>query len=58
MAHLEDLNLEYYEISPIEPLHDIKGHITNIIDEAMAIAHGETLEKLSNIKPQFYQRIL
>ena len=50
MAQLEDLNLEYYEISPIEQLHDIKGHITNITDEAMAIVNEETREKLANIK--------
>ena len=50
MAQLEDLNLECYEISPIEPLHDTKGHITNITDEAMAIANEETREKLANIK--------
>ena len=29
---LEDLNLQQYEVSPIEPLHDIKGHIKNVWD--------------------------
>ena len=27
---LKDLNLENYEISPVEPLHDLKGHIKNV----------------------------
>ena len=44
------MNLEKYEISPIEPLHDIKGHLSNIIEEATAIAKGEMLAKLQNIK--------
>ena len=29
---MEDLNLKQYEVSPIEPLHDTKGHIKNIWD--------------------------
>ena len=27
---MEELSLEHYEVSPIEPLHDIKGHIKNL----------------------------
>ena len=49
-AQLKDLNLERYEISPIEPLHDIKGHIGNIIDEAIAVSSGEVLKRLTTIK--------
>ena len=49
-ANLEDLNLESYEILPIKPLHDIKGHLSNIIEEAIAIAKGEMLAKLQNIR--------
>ena len=29
-ASLKDLNLERYEISPVEPLHDLKGPIKNV----------------------------
>lgn len=29
---MKDLNLENYEVSPVEPLHDTKGHIKNIWD--------------------------
>ena len=28
-----EIRLEYYEVSPVEPLHDIKGHLSNLIDE-------------------------
>ena len=31
-ATVQSLNLEHYEVSPIEPLHDIKGHIKNVYD--------------------------
>ena len=31
-ATLQSLNLQCYEVSPTEPLHDLKGHI---IDEAL-----------------------
>ena len=30
MKNMEDLNLQNYEVSPIEPLHDTKGHIKNV----------------------------
>ena len=30
MTSMEELNLSKYEISPIEPLRDIKGHIKNV----------------------------
>ena len=36
-SFIEDLYLEKYEISPVEPLHDIKGHIANLIEEAITI---------------------
>ena len=49
-AQLDDLNSERYKIFPIEPLHDIKGHLLNMIEEAIAIAEGEALTKLTNIK--------
>ena len=27
---LQSLNLQYYEVSPTEPLHDLKGHLSNM----------------------------
>lgn len=50
LTPIEDLNLQHYEISPIEPLHDIKGHLSNLIEEAIAIARGEARTKLENIQ--------
>eukprot|EP00731_Ephydatia_muelleri_P009839 Em0005g425a len=35
---LESLNLVQYEVSPLEPLHDIKGHFSNVIEESICIA--------------------
>ena len=32
-ATMEDLNLQKYEVIPVEPLHDIKEHISNITKE-------------------------
>ena len=29
---LADLSLDKYEVSPVEPLHDVKGHLSNLID--------------------------
>ena len=46
---LEALHLQHYEVSPTEPLHDIKGHLTNVIDELRAVVTGNVKEKLSNI---------
>ena len=40
------LNLEKY---PTEPLHDLKGHIRNIIDESMKQAVGETKQVSKNV---------
>ena len=30
---LSEMNLEYYTILDCEPLHDLKGHIQNVLDE-------------------------
>ena len=30
---LEDFGLSLYEVAPIEPLHDIKGHLCNLLEE-------------------------
>ena len=33
MASMKDLNLTRYEVVPVEPLHDLKEHINNILKE-------------------------
>lgn len=38
---LEEFGLEHYEVSPVEPLHDVKGHLINIIDEIRVSVTGE-----------------
>lgn len=43
---LQSLNLHQYEVSPMEPLHDLKGHLGNIIDEILLIASGNVLQQL------------
>ena len=47
---LDDLHLSHYEISPVEPLHDIKGHMANIFAELKKCSHWYTCrrEKKSN----------
>ena len=42
---LEEVNLERYEVCPCEPLHDVKGHIKNILTELPKHLHpGEPKE--------------
>ena len=41
--------LEHYEISPVERLHDIQGHLCNIIDEVRVSLEGEVREKVEAI---------
>ncbi len=43
---LESLHLSKYEISPSEPLHDVKGHMSSVIEE---MPTGEALSKVSHI---------
>ena len=43
---LTNLHLDKYEISPVEPLHDVKGHLSNLIDEIRAILTGEAKERV------------
>ena len=47
---LQSLNLAYYEVFPTEPLHDLKGHMQHIINEATKNAEGETLDILKRIQ--------
>lgn len=49
-ATLESLNLQHYEVSPTEPLHDLKGHLSNIIDETLQTATGQVLLEVKRIK--------
>ena len=46
---LTNLHLDRYEISPVEPLHDVKGHLSNLIDEIRAILTGEAKERVDAI---------
>lgn len=41
----KDYNLQSYEISPVEPLHDLKGHIKNVWDVIPNHLSPETKEK-------------
>ena len=49
-APLSTLNLERYEISPTEPLHDLKGHFSNIIEESTAISVGKAHDAIVSVK--------
>lgn len=47
---LQDLNPDSYEISPIEPLHNIKEHLGKMIVDAIAVSKGEASKRLTSIK--------
>ena len=47
---LESLFLAQYEVCPIEPLHDLKGHFSNMIEETMYLAPEEALPELHKIQ--------
>lgn len=46
---LEEISLERYEISPVEPLHDVKGHLSNLMDELQVVLTGEVKERVDVI---------
>ncbi len=46
---LFELGLEHYEISPVEPLHDIKGHLSNLIDKLRKSLSGEAQQQVEAI---------
>ena len=46
---LDAYGISKYEISPVEPLHDIKGHLSNIIQESRALISGNTKQKIEDI---------
>lgn len=48
--NLSDINLDKYEVVASEPLHDIKGHIINIISELPHILpEGDTATKCTHL---------
>ena len=48
--HSRALNLLQYEVAPTEPLHDLKGHFNNIIEESLLVATGVVLDEIKKIK--------
>ena len=44
------MNLDYYEVCPTEPLHDLKGHLANIIDETPEIGDCDVQKVVKEIK--------
>ena len=46
-AFLSDLDLEHYEVTPVEPLHDIKDHIKNPFEELFKHLEGMFVSLLS-----------
>ena len=53
---LTELNLDKYEISAIEPLHDIKGHIKNICEALETTLKGDELNLLKESLNTCYGR--
>ena len=50
MANLEEIQLGQYEVAPCEPLHDLKGHFSNIIDESEHLLTGSALDVFKQVK--------
>ena len=44
------IQLHRYEIAPCKPLHDLKGHFANIIDETEHLLSGNALNAFKQIK--------
>ena len=42
--------MNHYEISPTEPLHDLKGHFANIIDETLEIGNRDVKRAVKEVK--------
>ena len=55
-ASLTSLHLQNYEISPTEPLHDLKGHLGNIIEESLTVAAGQVHSAIADIKRSHLSR--
>ena len=46
---LKDFGLENYKISPVEPLHDLKVPLSNIIDEIRVSVSSDMKKKVESI---------
>ena len=49
-ATLESAHLSYYEVFGTEPLHDLKGHLAQIITEAASMATQETHDIIREVQ--------
>ena len=57
MADIEQIQLGQYEVSPCEPLHDLKSHFSNIIDESENLLTGNALDAFKQIKAAVLNKI-
>ncbi len=55
-ASLQELNLEQYEISVVEPLHDFKGHMSNLFQELPTLLSGNAATEVDKIKQSILSR--
>jgi hypothetical protein len=55
-ASLQELNLEQYEISVVEPLHNFKGHMSNLFQELPTLLSGNAATKVDKIKQSMLSR--
>lgn len=46
---LQDLHLTNYSIVNCEPLHDVKGHLANLLEELPALLPSEQREKCTDL---------
>ena len=49
-ASLEQLNLQWYEILPVEPLHAVTGHIKNVLEEIPYHLKGKEKDDFEDFK--------
>ena len=61
---LQELNLENYEVLPVETLHDLKEHINNIfkelpkhLNDEEKVLFGETMEAVLSTKQKLEVQI-
>ena len=47
--NLEELNMQQYQVLECEPLHDIKGHICNILSELPSLLDSNTKQLFTQI---------
>ena len=46
---LEEINLQQYEISACEPLHDFKGHMANLVEEIKHMVVGNAKSEVTKV---------